>query len=129
MEGRRSNERGRASLFAQLKNLNNVNFHSISRRAGRRATQEDLLATKLYSNDLPAANHRQNIAEGEWLLKQLAKASNLPSEQGECPRRPRMNLRNGISPTCACACASERGPSSNVRGDEEMDAAGWTEAS
>ena len=86
MEGRRSNERGRASLFAQLKNLNNVNFHSISRRAGRRATQEDLLATllatKLYSNDLPAANHRQNIAEGEWLLKQLAIASNLPSEEG-----------------------------------------------
>ena len=85
MEGRRSNERGRASLFAQLKNLNNVNFHSISRRegrqegkAGRRATQEDYLATKLYSNNLPTANHRQNITEGEWFLKQLAEASRLP---------------------------------------------------
>ena len=48
-----------------------------------------------------------------------------PAEQGECPRRPRMNLRNGISPTCVSACASERGRSSNG----EMDAAAWTEES
>ena len=38
-----------------------------------------------------------------------------------------MNLRNGISPTCVSACASERGRSSNARGEGgEMDAAAWT---
>ena len=77
MEGRRSNERCRASLFAQLKNLNNVNFHSISRRGSRQEGNARRLVTKLYSNDLPVANRHQNIAEGEWLLKQLAKASSL----------------------------------------------------
>ena len=41
VEGRRSNERGRASLFAQLKNLNNVNFHPISRRAGGQRKKTD----------------------------------------------------------------------------------------
>ena len=73
MEGRRSNERGRASLFAQLKNLNNVNFHSISRRAGKRATQEGW-----QPNCIRTTCRRQYIAEGEWLLKQLAEASRLP---------------------------------------------------
>ena len=73
MEGRRSNERGRASLFAQLKNLNNVNFHSISRRAGGQRKKTDW-----QPNCIRTTCRRQYIAEGERLLKQLAEASSLP---------------------------------------------------